>query len=289
MNARLPLSCFIIAQDEGDRIARAIRSIKPWVDEVVVVDSGSSDDTVAVAQSEGARVIAQPWLGFGGQKRFAEEQCRYDWVLNLDADELISPKLRTAIEALFHSGSPEFVAYGMPVHVIYPGRQKPRIWARDNWYIRLYNRKIVRFRDSRVHDTVVTGEHQVGRIEAPIYHYSIRSFEHMRAKLDERMSLSAEHKPARNRLTMLARLLVEFPLNFYKYYVVRRHFTGGTIGLRYATIQSTFRVKKVYRMWRSRNPVPTIKDASPSNNNKTAWSNLDVANLSRHGKRHRHR
>lgn len=286
---RLPLSCFIIAQDEGDRIAKAIRSAKPWIDEVVVVDSGSSDDTVAVAQSEGARVIVQSWLGFGGQKRFAEEQCRHDWVLNLDADELVSPQLRTAIEALFHAGSPEFVAYGMPVNIIYPGRRKPRIWARDNWSIRLYNRKIVRFRDSRVHDTVVTGEHQTGRIEAPIYHYSVRSFEHMRAKLDERMSLSAEHGPTRTPLTILARLLVEFPLNFYKYYVVRRHFTGGMIGLRYATIQSTFRVKKVYRMWRSRRLISTAQNASRPNNNEIAWSNLDAANLNGHGKRRRRR
>lgn len=258
---RLPLSCFIIAQDEGDRIARAIRSVKSWVGEVVVIDSGSTDNTISVAQSEGARVITQPWLGFGGQKRFAEEQCRYDWVLNLDADECIPPELRADIEALFRSGSPKFVAYGMPVHVIYPGWQKPRMWARDNWYIRLYDRKVVRFRDSRVHDAVVTGEHQVGRIEAPIYHYSVRSFEHMKAKLDERMSLSAKYKPPPHRATVFARLFLEFPMNFYKYYVVRRHFTGGTTGLRYATVQSAFRVKKVYRMWR-RKPVSLRNEAS---------------------------
>lgn len=270
----LPLSCFIIAQDERDRIVRTIRSVKPWVGEVVVVDSGSSDDTVAVAQSEGARVIVQPWLGFGGQKRFAEEQCRYDWVLNLDADEVAPLELREAIEALFRSGSPELVAYGMPVHVIYPGWQKPRIWARDNWYVRLYDRKVVRFRDSRVHDTVVTGEHQVGRIESPIFHHSIRSFDHMKVKLDERMSLAAKHRPVGNRLMMLGRLLIEFPMNFYKYYIVRRHFTGGTTGLRYAAIQSVFRVKKVYRICRTPKTVSSAKRARPSSDDEIACGRI---------------
>lgn len=265
---RLPISCFIIARNEEDRIARTIRSVKPWVGEVVVVDSASTDDTVAVAKAEGARVIVQPWLGFGGQKRFAEEQCRYDWVLNLDADEVATVKLRKSIEALFRSRLPEFVAYGMPVHVVYPGWQKPRIWARDNWYVRLYNRKVVRFRNSHVHDTVVTGEHQVGRIQAPIHHYSIRSFDHMKAKLNERMSLAAKHRSVGNRPMMFGRLLTEFPMNFYKYYIVRRHFTGGTTGLRYAAIQSAFRVRKVYRIFRASKTMSSAKSALPSSDDE---------------------
>lgn len=250
--SRLPLSCFIIAQNEGDRIARTIRSVEPWVREVIVVDSGSSDDTISVAQAEGAHVFLQSWLGFGGQKRFAEEQCHHDWVLNLDADEVVPPELQSAIAELFRSGSPEHVAYGMPIHIVYPGQKKPRIWARDNWYVRLYNRKAVRFRDSRVHDTVVTDGHTVGRIEVPIHHFSIRSFHHLKTKLDERMSLSAEHAFVRNRALMLGRLTIEFPMNFYKYYFVRRHITGGMMGLRYATTHSIFRVLKIYRLWQKK-------------------------------------
>lgn len=249
---KLPLSCFIIAKNEGDRIAKTIHSVMPWVSEVVVIDSDSKDDTIAVAQAAGARVIIQSWLGFGGQKRFAEEQCRHDWVLNLDADEVVTAQLQSAIAALFSSGVPEHVAYGMPIHIVYPGQKKPRIWARDNWYVRLYNRKAVRFRDSSVHDTVVTDGHTVGRIDAPIHHFSIRSFDHLRAKLDERMSLSAAHTVGHNQTLMLGRLAIEFPMNFYKYYFVRRHFTGGIIGLRYAAIHASFRAIKVYRLWRQK-------------------------------------
>lgn len=271
---RLPISCFIIALNEEDRIARTIRSVKSWVGEVVVVDSGSTDGTVAVAEAEGARVIVQPWLGFGGQKRFAEAQCRYDWVLNLDADEVATVELRKSIEDLFRSRSPKLVAYGMPVHVIYPGWQKPRVWARDNWYVRLYDRKVVRFRNSHVHDTVVTGEHQVGRIQAPIHHYSIRSFDHMKVKLNERMSLAAEHRSIGNRPIMFGRLLTEFPMNFYKYYIVRRHFTGGTTGLRYAAIQSAFRVRKVYRICRTPKPMSLAKSARHSTDDEITYARV---------------
>jgi len=248
--SRLPISCFIIAQNEADRIARTIQSVEPWVDEVVVVDSGSTDATVAVAQGAHARVISQSWLGFGGQKRFAEEQCHHEWVLNLDADEVVSPELQRKIRELFRTGTPEYPAYGLPIHLIYPERTKPRIWARDHWCVRLYNRKIVRFRDSNVHDTVVTDGHAVGHIEAPIHHFSIRSFHHMKAKLDKRMSLAAEHAPISNSALTLARLTIEFPLNFYKYYIVRRHITGGFTGIRYAALQARFRAAKVYRLWR---------------------------------------
>ena len=90
---KVPISCFIISKNEGDRIARTIRSVRPWVDEVVVIDAESSDDTVSVALAEGCRVITQPWLGFGPQKRFGEDQCRNDWVFNLDADEVVTPQL----------------------------------------------------------------------------------------------------------------------------------------------------------------------------------------------------
>ena len=227
----LPLSCFIIAKNEGDRIARTIRSVSSWVSDIVVVDSGSCDDTVAVAVREGARVIAREWLGFGGQKRFAEEQCRYDWVLNLDADEVVTADLRDAIIALFRGGRPPLAAYGMPICIVYPGQSLPRRWARDNWYIRLYDRNVVRFRDSPVHDTVVIGNHRFGSLDAPIHHFSVRSMSHLRAKLDERMWLAAQHSKVRYRHSQVVRLATEFPMNFLKYYILRRHFSGGAVGL----------------------------------------------------------
>jgi glycosyltransferase involved in cell wall biosynthesis len=246
---RVPVSCFIIAKNESDRIARTIRSVRSFVDEVVVVDSESTDETVRVAVAEGCRVITRRWLGFGGQKRFAEDQCRNDWVFNIDADEVVTPELKQEIIALFESGSPSLPAYGVPVHLVYPGTEKPRPWARDHWYVRLYNRRIVRFRDSALHDTVVAEGHQIGSLCAPIHHYSVRSFADMKQKLNERMWLSVKHGNPHSKAWLMPRLVTEIPMNFVKYYVIRRHFMGGVAGLLYASIQSWYRFLKIYRMW----------------------------------------
>ena len=262
--AKIPISCFIIAKDEEDRIARSIRSVQAWVDEVLVVDSESSDDTVGVAIAEGCRVITQPWLGFGAQKRFAEDQCRNNWVLNIDADEVVTPELQREIIALFAHGPPRFVAYGMPLKMVYPGSTKPRPFARDQWYIRLYDRSRVRFRNSAVHDSVVSDGHRVGRLKAPMHHFSMRSFSHMKRKLNERTWLLAENASAASTGSLRPRLLSELPMNFFKYYVIRRHCMGGIKGLRYASIQASYRFLKIYRIWRatSRRPKSTI--AAPS-------------------------
>ena len=96
-----PLSIFIIAQNEVDRIGRTIEAARALSDDIILVDSGSTDGTQALAESLGARVIFNAWPGYGQQKRFAEEQCRHDWLLNLDADEVVPPDLAAEIAALF--------------------------------------------------------------------------------------------------------------------------------------------------------------------------------------------
>lgn len=245
-----PISCFIISKNEADRIGRTIRSVRPWVDEVVVVDSESTDDTISVALAEGARVITQRWLGFGGQKRFAEEQCRNDWVLNVDADEVVTPELQREILDVFAAGAPTFVAYGMPLQMVYPSATKPRPLARDQWYIRLYDRRVVRFRQSNIHDAVVTDGHPVGRLRAPMHHYSMRSFPDMRRKLNERTWLLVENSDVTTTGSVGLRLFTELPMNFFKYYIIRRHCMGGFTGLRYASIQAWYRFLKIYRIWR---------------------------------------
>src|SRR5438132_13638376 len=98
---RLPISAFIIAKNEADRIARAILSVRDWVDEVIVIDSGSTDNTVALSESLGARCMFNAWSGFGPQKVFGETQCRNKWLLNLDADAELTPACAAELKALF--------------------------------------------------------------------------------------------------------------------------------------------------------------------------------------------
>jgi len=109
----------------------------------------------------------------------------------------------------------------------------------------------VRFRNSKVHDTVVTDGHAVGILRAPAYHYSFRSFEDLKRKMGERMLLSARHANS-STAALAARIVLEFPVNFFKYYINRRHFMGGLNGLRYSWIQADYRLLKIFHMWRER-------------------------------------
>ena len=248
----LPISCFIIAFNEVDRIGATIRSVRGWVDEVIVVDSGSTDGTVALAQAEGARVIHNAWPGFGQQKRFAEDRCRNGWLLNLDADEVVTPELAAEIEALFRDGEPAPAAYGMQVSIVYPGWQRPRIWGRDHYCLRLYDRRRVRFRDSTLHDSVVPGGEPVGHLRGVVHHHTMRSIAEFERKSDARATYQALHMARKSPWWLRMRLVTELPGSFLKYYIVRGHITGGWMGVRVAAIIAWYRWVRILRMYRHR-------------------------------------
>jgi len=243
----MSLSCCIITHDEGDRIERCIKAALKIADEVVIVDSGSTDDTVPKAKSLGAKVYHHPWDGFGPQKRFAEECASNDWILNLDADEVLTDELAREIEELMRSAHRLFPAYRFRQVTVYPGHQKPRLWADFHNYVRLYDRRQVRFRQSRVHDTVDTGELPVGQLRGIAYHYSWRTLEHLRAKLEKYTDLQAKElkKP---RWTILLRLPFEYPFLFFRYYILRRNFTGGRFGLQVTHKIAVARTKRLIKI-----------------------------------------
>lgn len=230
---RAPLSCFLITKNEADRIGRTLEAVKDWAAEMVVVDCGSTDATCEIARRLGARVIHQDWLGFGAQKRFAEDQCRNAWVLNIDADEVVSPALAEEIAALLR-GSPSASAYALRILDIYPGADKPRLWADDYRQPRLYDRRVVHFSTSAVHDSLELAGVRAPVLKGAVFHYSVRSIEdHMRKSL-ERARYNADHSKRKASLALRLRLVSEFPIAFVRYYFWRRHFTGGLMGFQIA-------------------------------------------------------
>lgn len=114
------LSAYIRTKNEAANIQRCIEAALSVAEEVVVVDSGSSDDTIALAEAAGARVVHNDWPGFGHQKRFAEEQCKHDWLLDLDADEIVTPELAAEIKAELASNPPVDRCYALPLDFILP-------------------------------------------------------------------------------------------------------------------------------------------------------------------------
>jgi glycosyltransferase involved in cell wall biosynthesis len=227
----LPLSIFIITLNEADRLGAVLDAVRGLSDDVVVVDSGSQDGTQELAASYGARVIENPWPGYGLQKRFAEDQCRHDWVLNLDADEVITPSLKEEIRVLSAGDISGYDAYTIRIVEVFPGEKEPHSLAYGLAPVRLYRRSKGRYSSSTVHDRVdlVAGA-RTGKLNNIILHYSVRSLGDQIAKLNRYTDAQALNLEMRNITIPAWRVFFEFPLNFLKAYIGRRHCVRGVYG-----------------------------------------------------------
>ncbi len=220
------LSVAIITRNEAHNIADCLASVA-FADEVVVVDSGSTDATVALARARGARVIETDWPGFGVQKNRAVEACRGDWVLSLDADERVSPELRAEIERAL--AAPGFDVYEMPRRSYYVGRfMRHGGWWPDHC-ARLFRRGTARFSDARVHERLVT-EGSIGRLSAPLVHYSFRTMEAVLDKVNHYSSASAQTLAERGAAPGLATAIVHGIAAFLRTYVFKLGFLDGRHG-----------------------------------------------------------
>lgn len=227
------ISVFIIAYDEADRIARAIDSVAGFADEVVVVDSGSTDGTQDIARAHGARVIENAWPGYGPQKRFAEDQCRNEWIFNLDADEAATPALAREIAQLAASGTlASNPFWTVAIKDVFAHEDGPAPWAYGYIQIRLYDRRAGRFSDSPVHDTVrPPAEARPSRLKGAMEHRSIRSVAFHVEKMNRYSTMQADDMAARGRRIARWRIATEFPLAFLKAYAIRRYALYGWWGI----------------------------------------------------------
>jgi glycosyltransferase involved in cell wall biosynthesis len=252
MNATLSkqpiaISCIIITKDEADRIEPIIAAAWKVADEIVVVDSGSTDQTVSLCTKLGCRVFHNDWVGYGPQKRFAEDQADHDWIINLDADEELSDALIVEILQWKNQIKPSQDGYRFKIVSVYPGRTRPRLWADHNNCLRLYDKRTMRFPDSLVFDAIVPGDRPVGQFKQPCWHYSMRSLGHMVAKLDAYSTLQAKEikRPA---WKILPRLPIEYLTQFSKYMILRRHVTGGLFGLKFSHEIAKSKVNRLIKM-----------------------------------------
>ncbi|SFC12761.1 Glycosyltransferase involved in cell wall bisynthesis [Bosea sp. CRIB-10] len=248
-----PLSIFIIARDEADRIGRTIAAVRGLSDDIVVIDSGSTDGTQAIAADLGARVIERDWPGYGPQKRFAEEQCRHPWLLNLDADEVVPQDLAAEIAALFSHGEPARDAYRTRIAEIFPGEGAPHRFAYALSPVRLYRSDKGRYSPSPVHDRVdLVPDARVGKLKGTIHHYSVRSLGEQMAKLNAYSDAQADDLDARGETLSVFRLVAEFPANFIKAYIGRRHALRGVYGFMTAMNYAFYRYLRVAKHWERR-------------------------------------
>ena len=244
---RLRLSACIVCMNEADNIARCIESVS-FCDEVVVVDSHSTDDTRRIAEDLGARVFERDWPGFGPQKEFAVAQARHDWVLCLDADEWLSSELREAIEALGAEQPGDLAGYRMARLSWYFGE-----WVDyGGWYpdrqLRLYHRERGSWGGKAPHEKVQT-EQATRLLPGDLLHRPYRSLSDHLRKIDGYTTVMARDLHAKGKRSGLAGLLLRPLFHFLKFYLLKGGILHGVNGLLLSPLAAHYVFAKYAKLW----------------------------------------
>lgn len=247
------ISVFIIVKNEADRIANVIDAVRDIADEILVIDSGSDDDTVAVATNAGAEVVFNEWRGYGQQKIFGENLCKHQWILNIDADEEVSPELREEIKGIFADQRQLEQFCGFKVKIVNKFRfeTRPKKWAYFYNQFRLYNKNYAGFKNSTVHDSVEEKAENtlaLGQLKNIIYHQSFRSFSHWIEKINAYSNMQAKDSFEKGKCPSVLKVAFTPTVAFLKAYFVRRYFIYGFNGLVYSYLFAFSRFAKVIKI-----------------------------------------
>ena len=231
------VSVTVITKNEAADIADALASVA-WADEIVVVDSESSDDTVAIAKRFTDRVIVRPWPGYSEQKNYAASMARNDWILSLDADERVTPALADEVRSTL-SGTPRESAFRIPRVTWHLGR-----WIRTtDWYpdpqTRLYDRRAAKWTGRYVHESV-TASGETGRLRGELQHYAYRDIADHLETIDRYTTYAARQMYEDGRRAGLRHLAGHPPLAFLRNYIARRGILDGGPGLIISALNSYY-------------------------------------------------
>jgi glycosyltransferase involved in cell wall biosynthesis len=255
------ISAVLIAHNEENDIEAALRSLEGVADEIVVVDSHSSDRTVRIARKYTDRVFERTWTNYADQKNFADDQARHLWILSLDADERLSPELRAEILAL-KDGTPDCPAFSMPRRVFYLGR-----WIKHSgWYpdrrIRLFRRDAARWEGAFVHESLVLNG-EARRLSGDIQHYTYRNVSDHVERINAFSELGAQKLYAAGRKARWAQLVFLPPARFLKSYVVRLGLLDGFAGLVISVLNGYaifLRYAKLREIWKKGERIEPLSD-----------------------------
>ena len=247
----MKVSATIITLNEEENIREALASVA-WADEVIVVDSGSTDKTCEIADAAGARVIRNDWPGFARQKQFAAEQAEHEWIFSLDADERVSPELNNSIAAVRElSDHQRADGYRIARRSFYLGR-----WIKGGgWYpdrqLRLYKKARGRWADRHIHESVrMDQDARVENLAGDILHYSMRDTAQHHRMIGERYApLGALQMFEEGRRTSRLRIATAAPIGFIRSFVLKGGFRDGLAGLTIARFAGHHDFLKHLLLW----------------------------------------
>jgi glycosyltransferase involved in cell wall biosynthesis len=236
----------VITYNEGPHIVEALQSVS-WADEIILVDSRSSDDTVERARPSVTRVEVRDWAGYGTQKNYASALASHDWILSIDADERVTPALAAEIQAVLQAG-PTATGYKISRVSNYLGQ-----WIRStDWYpdshVRLYDRRAARWSEHKVHESIDCPG-RVEKLRGELLHYPYRNVSEHLAKIDRYTTLVAEQWSAEGRRSAAWQAMVYPRLAFLRNYILRGGFRDGQAGLLVSTLNSYYVFLKYVKLF----------------------------------------
>lgn len=244
---RVGLSAVIITFNEADRIEDCIRSLA-FCDEVLIVDSHSTDATREIASASGARVIERDWLGYRSQKEFAINAAHHDWVLCLDADERVTPLLRTEIEQLRSKSFPRHAGWAMPFALYYFGQFLRHGLTYPDFHLRLIDRRRGGWRGKEIHEHLEV-DGTVGRLKGDIEHFAYRSLRHQLEKLERYAELMARELHARGKRAGFGKILLRPMWRFFSGFVLKLGFLDGWRGLVISLVEANYVRQKYLKLF----------------------------------------
>ncbi len=221
-------SAVIITLNEADRIASCLEPLKKVADEIIVVDSFSQDKTVAICQKMGARVVQKEWSGYSGAKNFGNSLCKNNWVISIDADEVLSPELVQSIRDLAPKEGKVYAFDRLPN---YCGKW---IWHSGwypDWKVRIFNRQQVHWQGDFVHETLHIPKHfEVIRLRGKLYHYTYKSSADHWQRIEKYARLSALEMQAEGKRASILKGWLSPIARFFKTFILKKGFLDGKEG-----------------------------------------------------------
>jgi glycosyltransferase involved in cell wall biosynthesis len=241
------LTVTVITFNEAAHIQDALESVA-WADELLVVDSGSTDGTADLARARGARVVVREWPGYSAQKNFAAESASHDWILSVDADERVTPELGAEIRELMVRG-PAAAGYRVRRVTQYLGR-----WIRTtDWYpdyqLRLYDRRAGKWNGRRIHESVQLQQGDLSTLRGELQHYAYRDIAHHLRTIDAYTTLAAGQSDEQGRRTTPLAMALHAWFAFVRNYILRGGFRDGGPGLIISILNSYYVFLKLAKLW----------------------------------------
>ena len=246
----MKITATLITLNEEHNIADALSSLS-WADEIIVVDSESTDRTVEIAREFTDRIFVRPWPGYSGQKNFAAGQAVNEWIFSLDADERVSKELAGEIQQLKGGAEPESAAFEMSRLTFYLGRWIRHSGWRPDYKRRLYHRERARWRGDYVHETL-EADGRVERLRGDLLHHTVRDASEHHLRMDRYTTLSAQQAYSQGKRASILSLLISPGVVFLRSYILKLGFLDGMPGLAIARFAAHYEFLKILKLWEMR-------------------------------------